>query len=47
MSSRTRPAMTIEPPDGSSTVVDLYRANSPDQLQDALAQLLPGKVVEA
>ncbi len=33
--------------DGSSTVVDLYRANSPDQLQAALEQLLPGRVTEA
>ncbi len=33
--------------DGSSTVVDLYRANSPDQLQSALEQLLPGRVTEA
>jgi hypothetical protein len=30
--------------DGSSTTVDLYRANSPDQLQAALEQLLPGRV---
>ncbi len=33
--------------DGSSSVVDLYRANSPDQLQGALEQLLPGRVTEA
>ena len=32
--------------DGSSAVVDLYRANSPDSLQTALEQVLPGKVVE-
>ena len=32
--------------DGSSTAVDLYRANSPDQLQSALEQLLPGRVTE-
>jgi hypothetical protein len=39
--------LTIAFTDGSSTVVDLYRANSPDQLQTALAQLLPGRVAEA
>ena len=33
--------------DGSATVVDLYRANSPDQLQAALEQLLPGRVTQA
>jgi len=32
--------------DGTSAVVDLYRANSPDSLQSALEQLLPGKVAE-
>jgi hypothetical protein len=32
--------------DGSSTAVDLYRANSPDQLQGALEQVLPGRVTE-
>jgi hypothetical protein len=32
--------------DGSSTALDLYRANSPDQLQSALEQLLPGRVTE-
>ena len=32
--------------DGSATAVDLYRANSPDQLQAALEQLLPGRVTE-
>jgi hypothetical protein len=36
--------LTITFADGSSTVVDLYRANSPDQLQAALEQLLPGRV---
>ena len=36
--------LTIAFTDGSSTVVDLYRANSPDQLQAALEQLLPGRV---
>lgn len=30
--------------DGSATVVDLYRANSPDSLLDALDRLLPGKI---
>ncbi|SHH00143.1 hypothetical protein SAMN05443575_3059 [Jatrophihabitans endophyticus] len=39
-----RLAMTFT--DGTSTVVDLYRANSPDQLQEALTTLLPGRVVE-
>ena len=32
--------------DGSATDVGLYRANSPDQLQGALEQLLPGRVTE-
>jgi len=36
--------LTITFTDGSSSTVDLYRANSPDQLQEALEQLLPGKV---
>ena len=39
--------LTITFADGSSTVVDLYRANSPDQLQEALEQVLPGRVTEA
>jgi len=38
--------LTIGFADGSSTAVDLYRANSPDQLQAALEQLLPGRVTE-
>jgi len=36
--------LTLTFTDGSSATVDLYRANSPDQLQEALEQLLPGKV---
>lgn len=39
--------LTMTFADGSSTVVDLYRANSPDQLQAALEQVLPAKVSEA
>jgi hypothetical protein len=31
--------------DASTTVVDLYRANSPDSLLQALEHLLPGKIV--
>lgn len=31
--------------DASTTVVDLYRANSPDSLLQALDELLPGKIV--
>jgi len=38
--------LTIAFTDGSSTEADLYRANSPDQLQAALEQLLPGRVTE-
>lgn len=36
--------LTLAFTDGSSTVIDLYRANSPDQVQSALEQLLPGRV---
>lgn len=36
--------LTVTFTDGSSSTVDLYRANSPGQLQDALEQLLPGTV---
>ncbi len=39
--------LTFQFTDGSSSVVDLYRANSPDQLQSALEQVLPGRVTEA
>ena len=38
--------LTIAFTDGTSSVVDLYRANSPDQLQAALEQVLPGRVSE-
>lgn len=38
--------LTLAFSDGSSTAVDLYRANSPDQLQQALQQVLPGRVFE-
>jgi hypothetical protein len=36
--------LTVTFTDGSSSTVDLYRANSPGQLQEALEQVLPGKV---
>ena len=39
--------LTLTFVDGSTSIVDLYRANSPDQLQQALQQVLPGRVTEA